>query len=187
MKTEAGKSRIERAESRPATRARSDRAVVNNNAIANRAIEDIANKSPQTPPGPAPSTPPGAAQRIADLIMSDTEDEAPQDVDIANIAKNAYLKIAAEMLGNLGRHVSEIYSPPRVTSYAHKLGLLPGFALDLLENDPYDNKPWDFRIKEKRDRAYWKVKKEKPFVLVVAPRARHSLHYLNQVIHVWTQ
>ena len=51
------------------------------------------------------------------------------------------MKNISEMLGNIGHHISEVYSPPRVTSYAHKLGLIPGFALDLLENDPYDNKP----------------------------------------------
>ena len=67
-------------------------------------------------------------------------------------------------MGNWGRHASEVYSPPRVTSYAHKLGLTSGFALDLLDNDPFDGQPWDFRIKEKRDRAYAKVKHEKPFL-----------------------
>ena len=31
----------------------------------------------------------------------------------------------------------------------------------LLQNDPFDGKPWDFTIKEKRDRAFEKVKREK--------------------------
>ena len=106
-----------------------------------------------TPPGPAPATPPGDIESVADLFMSDTENEAQddqhqRDIDIASIARTAYVKIASEMLGNIGHHVSEVYSPPRVTSFAHKLGLIPGFALDLLENDPFDGEPWDFRIRK---------------------------------------
>ena len=62
-----------------------------------------------------------------------TQFKAMDADEIASIARAAYVKIASEMLGNLGRHVSEVYSPPRVTSFAHKLGLTAGFALDLLE------------------------------------------------------
>ena len=41
-------------------------------------------------------------------------------------------------------HVSEVYSPPRVTGLAPRLGLIPGLALDLSIDDPDDGKPWDF-------------------------------------------
>ena len=89
---------------------------------------------------------------MEDMFIEDSRSESeaqndPTDVDIASIARAAYFKIASEMLGNAGRHVSEICSPPRVFSFAHKLGLTAGFALDLLESDPFDGKPWDFRIK----------------------------------------
>ena len=49
--------------------------------------------------------------------MGETESESdsqsvvqdgPQ-MDVASIAREAYVKIAAEMLGNIGHHVSEVY------------------------------------------------------------------------------
>ena len=83
--------------------------------------------------------------------------------DIANIARETYVKIAAEMLGQVGKHVSEIHSSPRVTTYAHSINLERGFSLDLLTNDPYDGKPWDFRIKSIRERALKRIKYEKKY------------------------
>ena len=40
--------------------------------------------------------------------------------------------------------VSEVYSAPRITKMARSMGLDAGWALDLIETDPDDNKPWDF-------------------------------------------
>ncbi len=54
------------------------------------------------------------------------------------------------------RMVAEIYSPPRVTraiSSMPECGLVPGFALDLTCTDPDDGMPWDFDVKEKREKA----------------------------------
>ena len=48
---------------------------------------------------------------------------------------------AANCLGN--PHVIEVYSPPRVTSLAHRFGLRPGMALDLTTVDE-NGLPWDF-------------------------------------------
>ena len=45
---------------------------------------------------------------------------------------------------NMKRLVSEIYSPPRATEMLRKLKdkhLMPGFALDITVNDPFDNRP----------------------------------------------
>ena len=50
-------------------------------------------------------------------------------------------------------HVSEIYSPPRVTGLAEKMGLIRGVALDLSVPDPDDGKPWDFNDASKRKKA----------------------------------
>ena len=72
-------------------------------------------------------------------------------------------------LMSLRNDVSEFYSPPRVTAYASRLGLSPGFALDLTVIDPDDGKPWDFDTKEKRDKAFAKVKEEKPKLLIGSP------------------
>ena len=43
-----------------------------------------------------------------------------------------------------GHHVSEIYSPPRVTKWAERMRLAPGMAFDLTQVDPEDGLPWDF-------------------------------------------
>ena len=66
-------------------------------------------------------------------------------------------------------HVSEVYSPPRVAKLAHKLNLSPGFSIDLREIDPYDGKPWDLSLKEKRDRVRERVESEKPLLLIGCP------------------
>ena len=44
-----------------------------------------------------------------------------------------------------------------------------GFALDLGETDSYDNKPWDFTIKDKRERAEALVRETKPLLLIGSP------------------
>ena len=49
--------------------------------------------------------------------------------------------------------VSEVYSPPRVSALAGRMGLQRGFALDLTVVDPDDGKPWDFDCQAKRDKA----------------------------------
>ena len=41
-------------------------------------------------------------------------------------------------------HISEVYSPPRVTSLAHQPGLRAGFALDLSVLDEDDGLPGEF-------------------------------------------
>ena len=70
----------------------------------------------------------------------------------------------------------------------NKLGLEPGFAFDLLENDPFDGKSWNFKIKEKRDRVYEKVKREKPFLLVgCPPRTAFSTLFESSIEIGWTQ
>ncbi len=53
--------------------------------------------------------------------------------------------------------VHEVYSPKRVNAMAEKLGLISGLSLDLTVNDT-DGEPWDFNVKEKRDKAE-KIKK----------------------------
>ena len=65
--------------------------------------------------------------------------------------------------------VSEIYSPPRVTAMAEKMGLRAGWALDLVEVDPEDGLPWDFSTQAKREKALRKIKTDKPFVLIASP------------------
>ena len=87
------------------------------------------------------------------------------DADIDESAKDADdMENALHQLGLSNRfidrskdlsnvHVSEVYSPPRVTAIANRFNLTPGFALDLTKNDPDDGLPWHFSRSEKRDKA----------------------------------
>ncbi len=65
--------------------------------------------------------------------------------------------------------VAEVYSPPRITKMARRMGLKAGWALDLTEVDPEDNQPWDFSIEEKMKRAKKFVDQDKPTMLIVCP------------------
>ncbi len=70
------------------------------------------------------------------------------------------------------RILSEIYSPPRVTKLIQQSRhrhVLPGYAFDITVNDPYDNKPWDFNIPEKRARARRLLQEQGPYVLIGSP------------------
>ena len=67
--------------------------------------------------------------------------------------------------------VSEIYSPPRITRAARmlpRLGITPGFALDLTTNDE-NGQPWGFDDSRQRNKATHKVLVEKPDLLVGSP------------------
>ena len=77
--------------------------------------------------------------------------------------------------------VSEIYSPPRVIAMAARMGLRPGFALDLTVIDPDDGLPWDFDNPKKRAKAMAKVREEEPTLLIGSPmcRAFSNLQTMN--------
>ena len=65
-------------------------------------------------------------------------------------------------------HVSEAYSPIRVTGMADKMGLIPGLAMDLTTYDEHGN-PWDFNIAAMRSKAKAIVKSKAALLLVVSP------------------
>ena len=48
------------------------------------------------------------------------------------------------------------------------LGLIPGLSLDLTEND-VDGQPWDFNIKEKRDKAKRLISEKKALLVIGSP------------------
>ena len=67
--------------------------------------------------------------------------------------------------------VAEIYSPPRVTAAAKllpELRLIPGFALDLTVADT-DGRQWDFDDKVMRERAWKRLREDRPQLLVGSP------------------
>ena len=79
-------------------------------------------------------------------------------------------------------HVSEVYSPPRVTSLAKRFGVRPGCALDLTVIDDHDGLPWDFNVAHKRERAMQLVQKTNPAFLILSPMCRmfSTLQNLNR-------
>ena len=68
-----------------------------------------------------------------------------------------------------GHHVTEIYSPPRVTVWADKMRLAPGLAFDLTQSDPEDGKPWDFNDPRKAAKARRWIEMNKPLLLIGSP------------------
>ena len=99
---------------------------------------------PETVPLPAPTTP--------------TEAAASNDMDISGALDTGEFNIDVMMLwGSPGAEkgendVSEIYSPPRVTRFAHRHGLRPGWSLDL-KTLKEQGEPWDFDIPSHRAQA----------------------------------
>ena len=65
-------------------------------------------------------------------------------------------------------HVSEAYSPVRVTGMAEKMGLIPGLAMDLTTCDEHGN-PWDFNVSAMRSKAKSIVKNKAALLLIVSP------------------
>ena len=79
--------------------------------------------------------------------------------------------------------VSEIYSSRRVSAVAKlcpSFGILPGFDLDLTTHDD-DGRYWDFDEDDLRERAWAKIKKEQPTLLIGSPMctAFSAWQYIN--------
>jgi len=71
--------------------------------------------------------------------------------------------------------VAELYSPPRVTRTAGRMGLVPGEAMDLITG-------WDFTLARHREAAWNYVETHKPKLVIGSPECRmfSSLQHLNR-------
>ena len=58
---------------------------------------------------------------------------------------------------------------PRVSKMASKMGLEPGWSLDLTTNEPDDDQPRDFSYMDKRNKAKTWLRRDKPYMLVTGP------------------
>ena len=67
--------------------------------------------------------------------------------------------------------VAEVFSPPRITEEAARMGLNPGFALDL-QVIREDGEPWDFNLYQYRQDAINIAKEQRPRLLVGSPECR---------------
>ena len=65
--------------------------------------------------------------------------------------------------------VAEVYSPPRITEMARRMGLKDGWALDLTVVDPDDGQPWNFENPDKCKKAIKMLDRDQPMMLIVCP------------------
>ena len=78
---------------------------------------------------------------------------------------------------------AEVYSAPRITAAASRMGLKPAWAMDLTTVDD-EGKPWDFSRADQRRKALRKLKEDKPLMLVACPMCGpfstiNELNYAN--------
>ena len=108
---------------------------------------------------------------------------------LAEIEQNFKAKDAAKRRSSVHHDgkmdIAEVYSPPRVTETAAKMGLKPGWALDLTQVDEEDGQRWDFSVEAKRKKAKEKIKNDKPFMLIVCPMcgpfsSASNFNYINK-------
>ena len=109
------------------------------------------------------------------MVHEDIDDEVSA-ILLAQMGQfgKSYRREAAK---NCRQLVSEIYSPPRVTKELKKSryrNLAPGFALDLTVVDSDDGKPWDFSVKEKRDKVRRMQKEQRPILLIGSPTVSYT-------------
>ena len=81
----------------------------------------------------------------------------------------------------MNMEVAEVYSPPRVTQMARKMGLRAGWSLDLTTHDS-DGRAWDFNNKEMRNRAARRLLQDQPLLLVGSPMCT-VYSSMNQINH----
>ena len=84
----------------------------------------------------------------------------------------------------MASHVSEVYSPPRVTALATEFRLIPGVALDRTQTDPDDGLPWDFNNGKKRRKAEW-LKTRRSLLLIGSPHVHGILKVASCELQVY--
>ena len=65
--------------------------------------------------------------------------------------------------------ICEVYSQPRVTTYAAEGSLRPGWSLDICGKDGITKRSWDLRKREDQDSAFDLVRRDKPYTVVLSP------------------
>ncbi len=106
------------------------------------------------------------------------EDEKGLSAEIVEKVKAKIEEIKSSMVKQLNAvqvDVAELYSPPRVTRMAQRMGLVPGEAMDLITG-------WDFTLARHREAAWKYVEKYQPKLVIGSPECRmfSSLQNLNR-------
>ena len=76
--------------------------------------------------------------------------------------------VTDQMIAVITNHVSEVWSPPRVTKLAHEYGQSPGFEYDIPTCDA-PRKHWDLDPPEQREQCLRDVMTQKPQFLIGSP------------------
>ncbi len=152
-----------------------------------------------TTEAPGMPTPMDSPMEEDDLSSSTSPPSPPEDVDASGDQNMGFVgslepsyddfisELMLQQIGSSGRSyarerrqavgkiVSEIYSPPRITKEIRQgkwRHLIPGFAFDFTVNDPEDGKPWDFGLASKRERARKLLREQKPYMLIGSPACK---------------
>ena len=208
METEAGRLRVQRADNRRgkhedaegAVAAEPPRARVDGAEVAHPMIDSFLDRENRQADVPDGDDDLFARSEDEDMgaAAEDAEMDATKSSDIAAIEKAEFdveVLSLIEQLGGSGRGyrrdrkkqlkaiISELYSPPRVTSAAKMLPsmkALPGYAFDLTTVDE-NGVAWDFDVPERREEAKRRILEQKPMLLVGSPMctAFSTWQYLN--------
>ena len=93
---------------------------------------------------------------------------ADEDVSKVKLELQKGILSVAAAYGLTKPEVAELYSPPRVTDFGKKKGILSGVAFDLTTNDE-DGNPWDFCLESQRQKAAQKIEEQQPDLVVGSP------------------
>ena len=86
----------------------------------------------------------------------------------SRLLPNEDADMLSQVIGVIHNHVSEVWSPPRVTKLAAEYGLNPGFALDLQVDDE-NGQPWDFDKAEQREKCLNMIREQKLQFVIGSP------------------
>ena len=107
--------------------------------------------------------------------------EEPSNIHAAVLARIAEIEFETNLIQAIRQasqdvDVAEVYSPPRVTTVASKLGLKAGEAMDLTNG-------WDFRLQRHRHAALRYIREAKPKLVIGSPECRPCSPLRNLTKH----
>lgn len=103
---------------------------------------------------------------VHDVDNAEIRDDQMYD-EIRSIRTDSEDMISS-MIATVQRHVSEVWSPPRVTAMAPSYGLVPGSAYDI-EADDEKGAPWNFDVLEQRNKCIREILSQRPSFLTGSP------------------
>jgi hypothetical protein len=120
-----------------------------------------AEAAPDAVLAPAPATPNANGE---DDAMSDVGGDA-----VMRLKPSSYAEVTQKLRKSThgDAKVSELYSPPRVTTTLPKSGLVAGSTFDLYADEA--GVAWDFTLRRDRQLAWQRIRAEEPYLVVGSP------------------